>query len=297
MSYILDALQRSSQNELADNPPNQQQATQPSLALPWKIAIGAVLATNLLFLYLWQTGDGNERDSHQIAARYAEPESLPTQDDYPPPPANPNTRKKTLPGIASPRELPPPQAQAQAQAQGLGQSASLDQTGQPVAGTARTFRPTGAPITIADPPTPRTSSTPLSAREIAAQALADTESTAPSTPSSRIGPEREPERLPDFVVPTEAASGEVSQLHELSASAREALYVLTFSFHIYSEDADLRAVVVNGERMSEGSNVVAENGQSFRLLEIFDTGVVMQFDHDGTTETVEIPVIEDWKEA
>jgi|GEM_PF-6025915 len=279
MSYILDALQRSSQDELADSLPSQTQTTHTGLALPWKIAIGAVLATNLLFLYLWQTGEG-DKDRNQQAIRkpiQTELSSRPDQDYYPPQPTAPDTRKKILPGIASPRDLPLPQTSP---------------------GTARTFRPTGAPITIADPPTPETPGTqiePLSDREIAARALAETEPTSaiPSTSEAEPGPNS----LPDLQERAEAVTANVSQLYELSDGAREALYVLNFSFHIYSEDADLRAVVVNGKRLSEGSNVIAENGQSFRLLEIFDTGVIMQFDHEGATETVEIPVIEDWKEA
>ena len=177
MSYILDALQKSSTDGLADGLPSQPQATSAGLALPWKIAIGAVLATNLLFLYLWQTDASNTERSVANASPTQQPvqpelTSRSSQDYYPPQPVSPNPRKKTLPGIASPRDLPP-KAHSQGQLQDLGQ------TTQPLPSTAKTFRPTGAPITIADPPTPGTLTQPQTAREIAAQALAETAS--PST--------------------------------------------------------------------------------------------------------------------
>jgi len=224
MSYILDALQRSSQDELTDSPPGQPQSSHTGLALPWKIAIGAVLATNILFLYLWQTGE-SDKDSSKTATRSTERPVVSSgasqqsgqieltrpqnQEYYLPRPASPNTRKKILPGIASPRELPPPRAQTQ----GQDQIASLEQTTQPLPGTARTFRPNGAPITIADPPTPGSTSEPLSARAIAAQALAETE-----PQSTRPEAEPEPESLPDTQQRPEAALDDVSQLHELSDS-------------------------------------------------------------------------------
>ncbi len=97
--------------------------------------------------------------------------------------------------------------------------------------------------------------------------------------------------------PVELATPGVSQLNELSDSAKQALHVLTFSFHIYSDDAELRAVVVNGTRLKEGSNITVNNGKEFSLLEILETDVIIEFEHEGTTERVQIPVIEDWKDA
>jgi len=274
MSFILDALQKSSAEDAMEHLNSQPQATSASMGLGWKIAIGAVLASNLLFLYLWQSDRAPEAVE---IARHTEPQldagthpentanGASTQGGY----AKQSGPKKTLPGIASPRDLPLPKPAA-----------------TPSAGSARTFRPTGAPITIADA-TP--SVDPVSARV----AIQPSDSQLSDSQSSDIQPTDE---LEPIQAPTTVGRG-VSQLHELSASAREALYVLTFSIHIYSEDVDLRAVVVNGERLLEGNKVVADNGQSFRLLEIFDTGVIMQFDHEGATETVQIPVNDDWKEA
>ena len=320
MSYILDALQKSSVTDEVEILHGQPQVTSQGLGLPWKIAIAAVLATNLLFLYLWQS-DKNPVDNSTSASQIAEPGSTqppPGQqadenfnslaspakaaDYYPPRQANTVTGKKTLPGIASPRDLPPPKP-----------------VEKPLPSTARTFRPTGAPITIAEPsnsapqtpaapvstPTAQSQLQPQTLQKIPAEIPADIPTETQKETQKEIPPETiaETTQTSEFTgdaendVASEPTSGGVSQLHELSDGAREALYVLTFSFHIYSDAADLRAVVVNGERLTEGKKITAENGQIFRLLEISDTGVVMQFDHEGVTETVQIPVTEDWKEA
>jgi len=324
MSYILDALQRSSAEETTDHLPTQPQATRTGLALGWQVAIGAVLATNLILLYLWQSdksgadksgadqGDSGRtalitqatQESEVIPAQGVT-STTPTQDSYPPRPATPDTNKKTLPGIASPRELPPPRGKNPASQQTASSGPVV--SGQPLPGTAKTFRPTGAAITIAEP------SLPLTQSATAPDLAADTQTLAQPAPQPSVLKEQQPEtdlaeeptttvkeeplRLSETTEPVDAANADVSQLYELSDGAREALYVLNFSIHIYSEDADLRAVVVNGKRLLEGNNVTTESGQSFRLVEIFDTGVVVQFEHDGVTETVEIPVNEEWKEA
>ena len=97
--------------------------------------------------------------------------------------------------------------------------------------------------------------------------------------------------------PVELATAGVSQLNELSDSARQALHVLTFSVHIYTDDAEFRAVVVNGTRLEQGSKITADNGKEFSLMEILETDVIIEFEHEGATERVRIPVIEDWKDA
>lgn len=284
MSYILDALQKTSADNTTEALPSPSQSASAGLSLTWKLAIGAVLATNLALLFLWQS----ERDPAVSTAAQTNPAlAPPNQTAYPSgnraPGAVPaavrtqnqanatsgtaSTKKKTLPGIASPRDLPPPKPAA----------APANRT------AARTFKPTGAPITIADakaeenlPDTAIAKTNPRPARPTAQQSPAPT--TAAKPPLTR-------------------QSRGVLQLSELSEAARESLYVLTFSFHIYADDADLRAVVVNGQRQSEGSKIIADNGQEFRLIEILETGVILQFDHKGTTQTVQIPVIEDWKNA
>lgn len=62
-------------------------------------------------------------------------------------------------------------------------------------------------------------------------------------------------------------------LLELPRLDRDQFPHLTFSQHIYSEHADLRAVVVNGVRQSEG-DVIATG---VRLEAVTQTGVVMEY--------------------
>lgn len=268
MSYILDALQKSSAVASPEPVSGIPPVRSTGLPLPWKVAIGAVLAANLLLLYLWRTDQAaqpetlaDNNSAAQVRAQQQAP--LPSQQTARP--------KKTLPGIASPRPTQPP-AQRQAQAASGTQSSTALK-----AGTARVFKPSGAPITIAQSntaesaPSPKAQPAPLSSQPTRAQPRSGT------SPSS-----------------TQRAA---SRLSQLSDGAREALYALSFSTHIYGSDSDLRAVVVNGQRLTEGNSVTADNGQEFLLLEIIDNGVIIQFEHEGATESVEIPVMEDWKEA
>lgn len=255
MSYILEALQKSS-DQSAGASLNQTPGVQVSgLALPWKIAIGAILLSNVLFLYLWQS-DSSAPDS-PISASAPGPSA-----GNQPATITSNSRapviKKTLPGIASPKPLYTETRAAQPNSS----SQPTPGQGQTASAAPKTFKPTGAPITIADSP----------------EGLRSSELSVPPAP-------------------VELATPGVSQLNELSDSAKQALHVLTFSFHIYSDDAELRAVVVNGTRLKEGSNITVNNGKEFSLLEILETDVIIEFEHEGTTERVQIPVIEDWKDA
>ena len=282
MSYILDALQKSSAASSTDTLETQPRTETAGLSLPWKLAIGAVLATNLVLLYLWQSDRGNAASREPGVSKFemGNQTSEETQLSRSPQPQRPlasnsqrlnptNTnsgdRKKTLPGIASPRAWPPP---------------ASTKTNSGSAGSARTFKPTGAPITIADAEAPRE---PL----INPAPPEETPQTKPPVAERSVQAEKK----------QQTPGRQVSQLSELSESARQSLYVLTFSFHIYAEDADLRAVVVNGRRLTEGSTIESDGNQNFELVEILENGVVVKFVHEGTTNSVQIPVMEDWKDA
>jgi hypothetical protein len=74
-------------------------------------------------------------------------------------------------------------------------------------------------------------------------------------------------------------------LRELPADARGRFPGLAFSTHVYSEHADLRAVVANGQRLIEGDRI-----QGVQIDEITETGVVLAFERF----LVEVPVFTDW---
>jgi general secretion pathway protein B len=71
----------------------------------------------------------------------------------------------------------------------------------------------------------------------------------------------------------------------MSDAARARFPELSFSTHVYAEDAGLRAVVVNGERLTEGDRL-----GNLRLTNITETGVVFRFEN----YLVSISVLDDW---
>ena len=75
------------------------------------------------------------------------------------------------------------------------------------------------------------------------------------------------------------------QLDRLPADVRSRLPGLAFSTHVYAEDRDLRAVVANGRRLTEGDSL-----RGVTVNEITETGVVLAFDG----YLVEVPVVVSW---
>lgn len=75
-------------------------------------------------------------------------------------------------------------------------------------------------------------------------------------------------------------------LSGLPADVRNRLPGLAFSTHVYASDPELRAVVVNGQRLVEGDRL-----DSLRLQEITETGVILRFEN----YLVAVPVLEDWE--
>ena len=75
-------------------------------------------------------------------------------------------------------------------------------------------------------------------------------------------------------------------LAALPAAARREFPQLVFSTHVYADDPALRAVVVNGQRLTEGNSLGA-----LYLNEITENGVVF-----ATGDyLVDIAVLDDWQ--
>ena len=253
------------------------------LSLPWKLAIGAVLLANLTLVYLWRTDRNNTPPIAQTSVNHSTASQQPTFGDDQPA----NNQKKTLPGIASPKDLPPPR-------RANSNTSQANSTSSPVAsGTGRTFRPSGRPITIAGEPgiaEPRIDDQDVDISSPQTSGSGEPSSTA-STPGGRVIPQQ-----PEALAPS-ARARSASALSALSDGAREALYALSFSFHICGVESDLRSVGVNGQRITEGQTVTTDNGETFTIGEITDSGAIVEFQHDGESLSVAIPVMEDWKDS
>jgi hypothetical protein len=76
-------------------------------------------------------------------------------------------------------------------------------------------------------------------------------------------------------------------LQDLPADARRRFPGIAFSTHIYAEDRDLRAVVANGQRLTEGDTV-----RGLTIEEISATGVVLAFE----SYLVDVPLVADWSD-
>lgn len=125
---------------------------------------------------------------------------------------------------------------------------------------------------------------------------------APSSPTSPTAPAPvqapvtpAPQAPSDAAAPTAAAEQPAqappprkirTSLERLPASTRARFPGLAFSTHIYADDPSLRAVVVNGRRLTEGDATAGAT-----LEHVTATGVVMEFEN----YLVEIPVIDDWQ--
>jgi general secretion pathway protein B len=82
-----------------------------------------------------------------------------------------------------------------------------------------------------------------------------------------------------------ASAGEPVALSSLPMEQKRRFPGLVFSTHIYAEEADLRAIVVNGIRLQEGDRV-----ENLRLEEITEEGAVFAFEN----QLVSVSVLETW---
>ena len=76
------------------------------------------------------------------------------------------------------------------------------------------------------------------------------------------------------------------RVSELPINIQRRVPNLTFSSHLFSEDAKFRMVNINGKMISEGA-IVADG---FKLVEITEEGVVLSYLH----YTFEVSVLRDW---
>lgn len=119
----------------------------------------------------------------------------------------------------------------------------------------------------AAPPAPQPSAPTAAPRpEPAAQARADEAALAATAPAEPPAPRR-------------------VTLQALPTEVRQRLPGIAFSTHIYSEDADLRAIVANGERLTEGERI-----RGLEIVEINESGVLLAFER----YLVQFPIAGDW---
>jgi hypothetical protein len=109
--------------------------------------------------------------------------------------------------------------------------------------------------------------------------------TLPATPVAQAAPTPEAAKPPP-VEPVKAEPvRDPVQLDRLPPDVRRRFPGLAFSTHVYAEDRDLRAVVANGRRLTEGDSL-----RGVTVNEITETGVVLAF--DGFL--IEVPVVGSW---
>ena len=80
-------------------------------------------------------------------------------------------------------------------------------------------------------------------------------------------------------------AAEPMPVSSLPAEQRRRFPDLEFSTHIYADDADLRAIVVNGTRLEEGDRL-----ENLRLEEITEDGAVFRFEN----RLVSVSVLDAW---
>lgn len=82
-----------------------------------------------------------------------------------------------------------------------------------------------------------------------------------------------------------AVASAPQRLADLPSDVRRRFPELNFSTHVYADDPDLRAIVVNGTRLMEGDRI-----GNVTVREITEDGAVFAFEG----RLVAVPVLEDW---
>lgn len=160
-------------------------------------------------------------------------------------------RSASVRASATPQSQPQPQAQAQAQLQRQSQ-----------AETVPAERPSPSrEAAVVSPAEPRAAEAPSS--------------TANPSGDTIIGPSSSPRRATAQPVPVGSLPGD----------QRRRFPNLDFSTHIYADDADLRAIVVNGTRLEEGDRL-----ENLSLHEITEEGAVFSFEG----RLVSVSVLDAW---
>ncbi len=129
----------------------------------------------------------------------------------------------------------------------------------------------------AQPAAPAPAARPEAAEPVAAATAA----AADPTPAPRVAP-AQPEAEPAAPIDTGPRSVALANLPPASLSR---FPELSFSTHLYASDAELRAVVVNGQRLREG-----ESFGTLTLHRITEDGVVFRFEN----YLVSVSVLDDW---
>lgn len=107
---------------------------------------------------------------------------------------------------------------------------------------------------------------------------------AASGSKSGSGPSSEPGAEPGSETGAEMRA--VQELWELPDPVRADFPALTFSFHVYAQAPERRAIIINNRRLREGEAVTSE----LRLERITEDGVIMAF----RGHRVHIPVVQGW---
>jgi general secretion pathway protein B len=274
MSYILEALKK----EEPDTDPDAAvarvlQETQAVRQQRWFIVIAAALILNLaVLLALFQPW----KSAGRVDALRAPAAS-----------AQPGNQSGT---ISKAERQPGPAADT---------GAMLDATGpQPPAGAAPELDPAIATEpqapgrAAADAPRnawPATPETPSSAAQLD---LPDGRSG--STPATAEEPEGMeaivygdwPDAAPAAAAPVVKSAAPAITLDQLPAADRSAFPPMVFSTHVYAEDQDLRALVINGKRHQEGDFI----GEA-QLSAITETGALISY----RGHRIRIPIIDTWE--
>jgi len=94
------------------------------------------------------------------------------------------------------------------------------------------------------------------------------------------------EPRPAATQPRVDATATIEEFTELAPDVRSALPAMTFSFHVYSTDPLNRTIIINNQRLREGSEVSA----GVVLQAITEDGVILTMDH----HRIHINVLTGW---
>jgi general secretion pathway protein B len=291
MSYILDALRKSEQERQRGRLPDiasmpEQPAAMPPRARGWVLILGIVLVNAGGWAAWWFWGPSQQEPtmgSVAPAVQEASPVAVAATA-----PDRPDTRAAATAASPALREQGGQMVPAGAviPAQPYQQVIVIPQ------GTGALVQPAvpgqNLPVTYATPVMP-TDSTVIQPRQFVQEPLNDASAMAAIEDGGAVmPPPPAPPLPPDLARPIEPGApgmpdvSYLPKLEELPPALRSRVPSMTFSSHMFSSMEQFRSVVINGQRMRQGS--VLQPG--LELASITENGVVLTI--DGTPFQVDI---------
>ena len=245
---------------------------------PSSVSMAYQLAAGCVVMWLWWPGDQSQSLAREpaIASDAKPPGNAPAE-------SKPGSETQTKPAETQQPYRPFSQLPA----------GSAEPDGELTVQSNAGATPQREPLRIETAPGERVIAPPGSRPIVIEQPAPTAEPTAPATAPPESEAETDAEAETETARSADAAAAPAAidrsafiPLTQLDGAARSRFPTFSVSTHVYASDADLRAVVVDRQRLLEGDEVAG-----LPLEHITETGIVVRFEG----QLIEVSVIDDWE--